>query len=101
MNPCTNPCLKTGADVFIESHTAIAHGDLYLVGPIYLFVHTATPYWHYDPSNEQIDRCHAFFRNLGLAEKTMGWPVPIEHWFGSQRMIALHSDFVDYFKGKK
>lgn len=29
-------CIKTGADVYLDSHDATIHGDLYLVGRTYI-----------------------------------------------------------------
>lgn len=35
-----NPCIKTGANVWIESEGAALHGDLFRVGSTYLLKHT-------------------------------------------------------------
>lgn len=92
-----NACIKTGANVYIESHNAVARGDLYLVGPMFLFVHTASPYWIWEPKPDQIADCHAQFFNKGITENRQHFfpnEPPLEHWFQAQRMIVLHSDFV-------
>ncbi len=32
-------CVKTGADVYLSSHGAVLHGDMFKVGDVYIFHH--------------------------------------------------------------
>jgi hypothetical protein len=35
-----NPCLKTGANVWLQSHSCVLHGDLFKVGSTWMLHHT-------------------------------------------------------------
>lgn len=38
-----NLCIKTGADLWVESHQAYFHGDAFLVAETFIFHHTGEP----------------------------------------------------------
>lgn len=54
-----NPCIKTGANVWIESGKAALHGDLFRIGSTYLLKHTG----RYDSSISEAE-CDASWRGM-------------------------------------
>lgn len=54
-------CIRTGADVFVESEGAIYHGDLYKVAGVYIFRHTDCPHYDYLPAH--LKKCSLFIND--------------------------------------
>lgn len=94
----TGPCVKTGARIWIQSHDAIANGDLYLVGSVYLYVHIGIEFWNHGFTPHERFEAYAWFNNRELEFTQHLHPVPMEHWFANQNIIALHSDYVEINK---
>lgn len=89
-----NPCIKTGANVYLQSHDAIVHGDLYRIGDTWYLVHCDEDTWNYAPQPGEVHQCHAHF-NIQQAEVMQRfYKVPVVHFFDSKRTICLHDDFV-------
>ena len=93
-----NPCVKTGARVWIESHNAIANGDLYRVGEVYLYVHVSSDVWDFSPNFEEVMKTYAHFYNRHVQRAQQYSPFPLEHWFANQKIIALLADYVEILK---
>jgi hypothetical protein len=98
-----NPCLKTGADVLIESHQAVIHGDLYVCGEMfvlrYLPDHDASKWihdvhWIYD--TDRIENPHARFENSLADEVSNGtpWLPPDNLQLEGAGVWMIHRDYV-------
>ena len=98
-----NPCLKTGADVLIETHQAILHGDLYVCGEMfvlrYIPEHDAArwihePRWIYDTI--RISNPHASFFNNACdhADNEMPWAAPEVLHLEGAGVWVIHRDYV-------
>lgn len=63
-----NPCIKTGANVWIDSHGAALHGDLYHVAGVYVLRYVGARL--IEPK-----KCDAIFLAIEAAEATEGLEV--------------------------
>ncbi len=103
-----NPCLKTGADILIESHQAILHGDLYVCGEMfvlrYIPLHDAQR-WIHEPNfifdTPRIANPDASFFNNACdhADHEMPWCPPDNLHLEGAGVWLIHRDYVKLSDG--
>lgn len=98
-----NACLKTGADVLIESHQAVLHGDLYVCGEMFILRYTlgSTNEPNYQYEQKRIDGAHAsFFNNAcDAADSQMPWAAPENLHLEGACVWMIHRDYVRLSEG--
>jgi len=78
-------CIKTGADVYLASRAGVLHGDMFLVGEVYIFHHTGMRFMQYGPCAES-EYDFAFNDDDGREAETM--------YLNSANIIAMTADLV-------
>lgn len=98
-----NPCLKTGADVLIESHQAVIHGDLYVCGEMFVlrYLHGDTHEPNYQYEQARIDGAHASFFNNACdhSDLQMPWAAPENLHLEGACVWMIHRDYVRLSEG--
>src|ERR1700674_5916242 len=93
-----NPCLKTGADVLIESHQAVLHGDLYICGEMFIlrYLHGETHEPNYQYDSLRINSSHATFFNATCdrCDHQMPWASPETLHLDGAGVWMIHRDHV-------
>lgn len=94
-----NPCIKTGADVFLTSHGSFYHGDLYHMEGVYVFRYRGDqPHLSKLPTGM---RMHARLEDAAAEDASNTWayealPLLID-LDGPFRTMIIHQDFVEDF----
>lgn len=92
-----NPCIKTGANVFITSHGTVLHGDLYKLEGVYVLRYNVDQPFNDDP--KAIRECFAKFDDH-LAEVNSNSlsafpPLMINFDAPKYGTLILHHDYVE------
>lgn len=90
-----NPCIKTGADVFITSHGTVLHGDLYKLAGIYVLRYGLDQPFLDDP--KAVKKCFARFDDA-VAESDgnlFGEPRFINFDASQWGTLIIHEDYVE------
>lgn len=86
-----NPCIKTGANVWLQSHSCVLHGDLFKVGEVWMLHHTGMENAVYN-SFDAPSGVHANFYDSDAEQDHRQRRIMLS--LESKNVILLHEDFV-------
>lgn len=91
-----NPCIKTGADVYITSHGTVLHGDLYALDGMFVLRYGIGQDFNDDP--KAIAKCYARFDDAAAELKGIQLdilPRVINFDTSQWGTLIIHEDYVE------